>query len=173
MVLITILQPKQLQFILGMKDGSPSLWPEGFWAIPLPEQWPGMWWGKSFLTCSSKIPQSSSKVFISGDSAGHWRGSTSLSRSSNHSVTSLAVCIGALSCRYTAPPSGYVWTIRCTYSSRMVLKYLAVMSPSSAVGNALILQPKPSLIHPLCFTLASQHSLGILYRRVGRMWKRL
>ncbi|KAG1967560.1 hypothetical protein F2P79_002909 [Pimephales promelas] len=22
--------PKQLQFILGMKDGSPSLWPEGF-----------------------------------------------------------------------------------------------------------------------------------------------
>jgi len=69
-----------------MTDTSPAQWPEGFWAIPLQN---------SSQVNQMLVAETSFFKTVqsdrSGDCAAHERCSTSLSCSSNHSVTSLGV----------------------------------------------------------------------------------
>lgn len=78
---------------------------------------------ESFLTYFSKTPQSSSTIFRSGNYACHGRCSALLSCSSNHSITSFAMCISAFSACYTA--------IQClNHWMHMVLQNGSVISGS-------------------------------------------
>jgi len=92
--------------------------------------------GTCFLICFSKIFQSGTNIFRSGDSA-------SLSCSSNHSVTSLEHYYAVtrhllqgtlLELGAHGPPERFGRSWQC---------------PSSIVGNVIILQSKASLIHPV------------------------